>query len=431
MKKNILVIGSGGREHALGWKLKQSPFVKQLFFAPGNAGTKSLGEKIDIKVTEIGKLQDFAKKNKIDLTIVGPEAPLVLGIADKFKKEKLAIIGPSKKASRIESSKIFSKKLLQKYNIPTADFKIFSDFEKAKKYLESTKYPIVVKADGLCTGKGVAVCSNEKEAIVFAKQLMIDKIFGNSGKKIIIEECLSGQEVSFMVATDGKYFISFLPSQDHKRLKDKDLGPNTGGMGAYTPVPFVDKKLLHEIENKIVKPTINALFKEGCLYQGILYPGLIITSDGAKVLEYNCRFGDPETQPLMIMLETDLYEILMSIHKKNINNQKIKFKKGAAVCVVLAAENYPNTPAKGEIINGLDKITISNIQVFHAGTVVKNNKIVTNGGRVLGVTSFGKDMKLALKNAYSAVGKKGINFKGMQYRKDIGNNAIANIKYKK
>lgn len=412
----ILVIGSGGREHALGWKIKQSSQVEKIYFAPGNPGTKEVGENINIDANDFKKLVQFAKNKKIDLTIVGPETPLVLGIVDVFRKEKLNIIGPSKKASQIEGSKTFAKEIMKKYKIPTAEYFAFSDFDQAKKHLDKAKYPLVIKADGLCMGKGVAVCKNKKEAEKFLKQLV--------GKKIIIEECLFGQEISFMVITDGKDFLSFLPSQDHKRLSDNDRGPNTGGMGAYTPVPFVDKKLLKRIEKEIVEPTIKGMAKEGCLYQGILYPGLILTKDGPKVLEFNCRFGDPETQPLMMQLESDLVEIFQAQLKKRLKKEKIVFKKGFSVSVILASAGYPGEYKKGEVIFGLDKIKDENIQIFHSGTKELNKKIVTNGGRVLAVTAYGKILKETIKKAYQNIGKKGVYFKGMQFRKDIGKKGL-------
>ncbi len=420
----ILIIGSGGREHALGWKIKQSPLVKKIYFAPGNPGTKEIGENVNIAVTDINKLISFAKKNKIDLTVVGPETALVLGITDVFGKEKLKIIGPSKKASQIESSKTFAKQLMKKYKIPTAEFFTFNNFDAANKYLQHTKYPLVVKADGLCLGKGVAVCKNKKEAEQFLKQLIVDKIFGKSGEKIIIEECLFGQEISFMVITDGKDFLSFSPSQDHKRLSDSDRGPNTGGMGAYTPVPFLDKKLITQIEKEIVAPTIKAMEKEGCLYQGILYPGLILTREGPKVLEYNCRFGDPETQPLMMSLESDLVEIFLSQQKGKLKNKKIVFKKGFSVGVVLVSAGYPNEYKKGDQIFGLDKVNDKDIQVFQAGTKELDKKTVTSGGRVLAVTSHGQTLTETIEKTYRLIGKKGINFKGMQFRTDIGKKGL-------
>lgn len=412
----MLIIGSGGREHALGWKIKQSPLVTKIYFAPGNPGTKQIGENIPIEITDLKGLLKFAKTKKIDLTVVGPEIPLVFGIADIFRKEKLKILGPSKKASQIEGSKTFAKEIMKKYKIPTAQYFAFSDFDQAKKHLNKAQYPLVIKADGLCMGKGVAVCKNKKEAEKFLKQLV--------GKKIIIEECLFGQEISFMVITDGKDFLSFLPSQDHKRLIDNDRGPNTGGMGAYTPVPFVDKKLIKQIEKEIVEPTIRGMAKEGCLYQGILYPGLILTKEGPKVLEYNCRFGDPETQSLMMQLESDLLEIFLAQQKKQLKKKGLKFKKGFSVGVVLASDGYPGDYKKGEIIFGLDKIKDENVQIFHAGTKKLNQKIVTNGGRVLTVTASGAILKETIEKTYQAIGKKGIHFKGMQFRKDIGKKGL-------
>ena len=421
----ILIIGSGGREHALGWKIKQSPQVDKIYFAPGNPGTKKIGENVpNIEVTDIKKLLKFAKSKKIDLTVVGPEIPLVLGISDVFRKEKYNIFGPSKCASQIEGSKTFAKELMKKYKIPTAKYFTFNDFNEAEKYLQKAKYPLVIKADGLSLGKGVAVCKNKKEAEKFLKQLMVDKIFGVSGEKIIIEECLYGQEISFMVITDGKDFLSFLPSQDHKRLIENNQGPNTGGMGAYTPVPFVDKKLLKQIEKEIVAPTIKAMAKEGCLYQGILYPGLILTREGPKVLEYNCRFGDPETQPLMMQLKSDLLEIFLAQQKKQLKNKKLVFKKGFSVGVVLASAGYPGEYKKGDQIHGLDKIIDEEVQVFHAGTKETGKKIVTNGGRVMSITSHDNSLTEAIKKTYRQIGKKNIHFKGMQYRRDIGKNGL-------
>src|SRR3989344_3946148 len=376
----ILIVGLGGREHALGWKIKQSPLVSKIYFTPGNPGTRIIGENVAIEPTDIKGLLNFAKSKKIDLTVVGPETPLVMGITDVFKKEKLKIFGPSKLASQIEGSKIFAKQLMKKYKIPTAEYFTFNNFKKAEDYLQKAKYPLVIKADGLSLGKGVAVCKNKNDSKKFLKQLMVDKIFGGSGENIIIEECLFGQEISFMVITDGKDFLSFLSSQDHKRLITNNQGPNTGGMGAYTPVPFVDKKLLKQIEKEIVAPTIKAMAKEGCLYQGILYPGLILTREGPKVLEYNCRFGDPEIQPLMMSLESDLVEILLAQQKNKLKNKKLIFKKGFSVGVVLASTGYPGDYKKGDQIIGLDKVNDRNVQIFHAGPKEIDKKIITNGG---------------------------------------------------
>jgi len=420
----ILIIGSGGREHALGWKIKQSPLVSKIYFAPGNPGTKQIGKNVSIEVTNIQRLLKFAKGKKIDLTVVGPETPLVLGISDVFKKEKLKIFGPSKKAAQIEGSKTFSKQLMKKYKIPTAEYFSFNNFSEANKYLQHVKYPQVIKADGLSLGKGVAICKNRKDAEKFLKQLMVDKIFGGSGEKIIIEECLYGQEISFMVITDGKDFLSFLPSQDHKRLNENNQGPNTGGMGAYTPVPFLDKKLIKQIEKEIIIPTIKAMAKEGCLYQGILYPGLILTKEGPKVLEYNCRFGDPETQPLMMSLESDLIEIILAQQKGNLKNKKLIFKKGFSIGVVLASAGYPEEYKKGDQIIGLGKVNDKDVQIFHAGTKEVDKKIITNGGRVLSITAKSITLDETIKKAYQYIGKKGVYFKGMQYRKDIGKNGL-------
>ena len=420
----ILIIGSGGREHALGWKIKQSPLVDRIYFAPGNPGTKKIGENISIEVTDIDKLLKFAKDKKIDLTVVGPETSLVLGITDAFRKEKLKIFGPSKKAAQIEGSKTFAKELMKKYKIPTADYFVFDNSDEAKNHLQHAKYPLVIKADGLCLGKGVAVCKNRKKAEKFLQELMIDKTFGPSAEKIIIEECLYGQEISFMVITDGKDFLSFSSSQDHKRLIENNQGPNTGGMGSYTPVPFVDKKLLRQIEKEIVAPTIKAMTKEGCLYQGILYPGLILTREGPKVLEYNCRFGDPETQPLMMQLESDLVKIFLAQQKNQLKKKKLVFKKGFSVGVVLASAGYPGEYKKGDQIIGLDKVNDKDIQIFHAGTKEVDKKIITNGGRVLSITSTGSTLEETIKKAYQFIGKKNIHFKGMQFRKDIGKNGL-------
>ncbi|MBI4991121.1 phosphoribosylamine--glycine ligase [Candidatus Gottesmanbacteria bacterium] len=440
----ILVIGSGGREHALIWKIAMSPKVKKIYCAPGNLGieTVKLGsglkvakgltpfvENIPIQVHELDKLVKFAKEKKIDLTIVGPEAPLIFGIADLFARNNLPIIGPAKKAAQIEGSKVFAKELMAKYGIPTAKFAVFDSFHKAKLYIEAQKFPLVIKAEGQCFGKGVSVCQNKKEANKFLENIFKKKIFDREGKRIVIEECLEGQEVSFMLATDGKDFVSLLPSQDHKRVNDCDRGPNTGGMGAYAPVPFVDKKLIKRIEKEIVIPALRGMQKEGCQYKGILYPGLIITRDGPKVLEFNCRFGDPETQPLMMLLKTDIVDLFEALVDKKLKNYKLKWYKGAAVCVVLTAKGYPGEYEKGKIIYGLPKpfargTLAKAVMVFHSGTKILNGKLVTLGGRVLGVTARGKNLKDAIKNVYKYIGKKGVYFPGMHYRKDIGKKAV-------
>ncbi len=441
----ILIIGSGGREHALVWKIAQSPKVKKIYCAPGNPGIGQIAENVPIGYSQLdpvspagGQLVKFAKDKKIDLTFVGPEVPLIDGIVDSFQKNNLAIVGSSKKAARLEGSKAFAKDLMKRYRIPTAQFETFTDYKKASAFLKrlnfvkgsTFKYPIVIKASGQAAGKGVLVAKNKKEALNFLREIMIDKIFGSSGNQVVIEECLIGQEVSFMVATDGKDFVSFLPSQDHKRIFDNDRGPNTGGMGAYAPVSFVNKKMIDQIEKTIVAPTINAMAREGIPYAGILYPGLILTKDGPKVLEFNCRFGDPETQPLMMLLKTDLIDILHAIKNKNIKNLKLRWYLGSAVCVVLTSKGYPNKYDTDKEIYGLSRASLARgpltrlIQIFHSGTKSINGQIVTSGGRVLGVTARDKNLQLAIKKAYKYIGKKGVYFSGMHYRKDIGRHGL-------
>ncbi len=421
----VLVIGSGGREHALVWKIAQSKKVTKIYCAPGNPGTAQIAKNISINPDKLNLLVQLAIKEKIDLTIVGPEIPLIGGIVDLFEKNNLTIIGPNRKAAQIEGSKVFSKKLMLKYGIPTAPFAVFDDYPLALKFIKTQKYPLVIKADGQCAGKGVAVCNNEKEAGNFITTLMKDKVFGSSGNQIIIEECLRGPEVSFMVATDGNNFISLLPSQDHKRINDNDRGPNTGGMGAYTPIPYVRKNLIKRIETEIVGPTLRALKKEGCIYKGILYPGLILTRDGPKVLEFNCRFGDPETQPLMMTLKSDIITLFEAIINKSINKYKLKWYKGASVCIVLASSGYPGIYEKGKVIKGLEKYQdLKDVCAFHAGTNIVKGKITTCGGRVLGVTGRGKNLSKAMRNVYKIIGDNGINFPGMQYRKDIGRKGL-------
>ena len=425
----VLVIGSGGREHALVWKIAQSKKVEKIFCAPGNPGTGSLAENIPIKVNQLKKLLLFAKKEKIDLTIVGPENPLILGIADLFAKNNISLVGPSKKASRLEGSKIFAKKLMKKYGIPTAKFEVFSVLSRAKKYLSEQKYPLVIKADGQCLGKGVAVCRKEFEAQKFLKSLMKDKVFGKSGSRVIIEECLIGQEISFMAATDGINYVSFLPSRDHKRVFDGDRGPNTGGIGAYAPVKFVDDKPIKKIEKEIVQATLIAMKREGCPYSGILYPGLILTAEGPKVLEFNCRFGDPETQPLMTLMTTDIIDIFEAIVKKKVKNLRVKWSNASSVCVVLTAQGYPGNYEKGKIIFGLPKPfarggLVNAVMTFHSGTKILNGKLVTNGGRVLGITAKRSNLKTAITNTYKHIGGNGIHFSGMHYRHDIGKKGL-------
>ncbi len=421
-KINILVIGSGGREHAICMKLKDSKRVAKIFCAPGNPGIGEDAINVPIAATSIQSLCDFALAHEIDMTFVGPEAPLLLGIVDLFVKHNLAIVGPTKKAAQIEGSKIFAKKIMKKYSIPTAQFEIFRDSKEALKYLNNCSYPVVLKADGPALGKGVAVCRTMNEAKAFIKKLMNDKIFGQAGSRIIAEEYLEGQEVSFMVATDGEDFVTFLPSQDHKRVFDNDLGPNTGGMGAYAPVPFVRKEMIRRIEREIVKPTMYALKKENAEFQGILYPGIILTKTGPKVLEFNCRFGDPETQPLLSLLKSDLVDIFYAIKNKKIRKITLQWNKGFAVCVVLTAPGYPEKYQKQILIHGLRDH--KKVKIFHSGTAVHNGDIVSWGGRVLGITAVGRTLQNAMTQTYNSIGKKGVYFAGMQFRRDIGKKGL-------
>lgn len=419
----VLVVGSGGREHALVWKISQSPLVKKVYCATGNGGIEKQAECIDIKAEDIEGLKKFALKEKIDLTVVGPESLLVKGIVDEFEKANLKIFGPNKKASQLEESKVFAKDLMRKYGIPTAEFEVFEDSKEAIPYIKSKEMPIVVKADGLAAGKGVIVCKTHNEATNAVKTIMEDRIFGDSGKKIVIEECLEGEEASILAFTDGEH-IELLPSsQDHKRIYDGDKGPNTGGMGAYSPAPVVEN-LLPIIEENIIGRTMDGFKKEGIVYKGILYAGLMIKDGNPKVLEFNVRFGDPETQAILPRMQTDIIQPIMATIDGNLDEVDCKWKKESCVSIVLASGGYPGDYRKGKIIDGLDKLENSkDIVVFHAGTKrLQDGKIVTDGGRVLGISALGKGIKEAIDNAYGAVDY--INFENMYYRKDIGKKAL-------
>ncbi len=427
----ILVIGSGGREHALVWKVAQSKLVDKVFCAPGNAGIAQEAECADIKAENIPALLDFAEKEKIDLTVVGPEAPLALGIADEFKKHSLKIFGPNKKASQLEASKVFAKELMAKYNIPTADFKVFDNSDKAKQYIEKKNSPCVVKADGLAQGKGVFVAKDAAEAQNAVKIIMQEKAFAEAGNKIIVEDCLQGQEASIIVFTDSREVMPLASSQDHKRVFDGDSGPNTGGMGAYSPAPVVTPELFKEILDKIIYRTIDGMSKEGIDYRGGLYAGIMITKEGPKVLEYNVRFGDPETQAILPRLKTDLLEAMLAVSdgklNKAVKSGLLNWDSRACVCVVCASKGYPGNYEKGKEIFGLEEAAeMKDIKVFHAGTKVlmANGKwhIAANGGRVLGVTGLGNNLGEAIHKTYQAVEK--ISFAGMHFRKDIGQKAL-------
>lgn len=422
-KQKILIIGSGGREHAIGWKIAQSPRCGSLYFAPGNGGTAGLGTNVPIQATDIKGLLDFVQKEKIDLTLAIPDDPLALGIVDEFWKNNLQIFGPTKRAAQLESSKAFAKRFMKRNNLPTARFEVFTDFWQAKDYLEGENLPIVIKASGLALGKGVIIAQSKKEALEALEDILIKKIFGESGNEVVIEEFLEGPEISTHAFSDGISYKVFPSSEDHKRIGENDIGPNTGGMGTVAPLPFVTKEIMEKIEQEIIAPTLEAMRKEGIPYEGVLYPGLILTKDGPKILEYNARFGDPETQTYLRLLETDLLEIIEACCAKKLAEKKIEWKNLCACNIVLASGGYPGNYEKGKIISGIKEAEKEkNIVVFQAGTLLKNDQLVTNGGRVLGVSATGDSLESALILAYKAAGK--ISFDGMQYRKDIGKKAL-------
>ena len=419
----VLVIGSGGREHALCWKIRQSPLVKTLYCAPGNPGIARQAKCVDIKVSDIEGLLRFARAEEIDLTVVGPEFPLSLGIADRFNEEGLAIFGPTRAASEIETSKVFSKNLMKKYGIPTAFFSTFDDFQEALEWVKEVKPPLVIKADGLASGKGVFICRTETEAAEVLDDIMRRKIFGDSGDRVVIEEFLSGEEASFFAVSDGRNVIPLESYQDHKALLDGDRGPNTGGMGAYSPAPVITPDLTDEIMRRIIIPTVNALKEEGREYRGVLFAGLMVEGSEPRVLEYNCRFGDPETQPLMMRMDSDIVPILSAAAGKGLSVETIKWKDEASVCVVLASKGYPGDYKKGALITGLDNVDdMDNVVAFHSGTSADNGNIVTDGGRVLGITALGRTIPDAINLAYKAVGK--VDCDSLYYRTDIGKKAL-------
>ncbi|MDO8446200.1 MAG: phosphoribosylamine--glycine ligase [Deltaproteobacteria bacterium] len=424
----ILVVGSGGREHALVWKIKQSTKFKTqnsiLFCAPGNAGIAQIAECVDIKVEDIDRLLSFAKKEGIDLTVVGPEVPLTAGIVDEFENAGLRIFGASRRAAEIEGSKAFSKAVMKKYGIPTAEYEAFTEKEKAISYVKAKGAPIVVKASGLAAGKGVIVASTLEEAIDAVNMIMGDKAFGAAGDEVVIEEFLEGEEVSFLAFTDGKIVLPMPSAQDHKRIYDNDEGPNTGGMGVYSPAPVLTDELRERVMKEIMLPTVQGMASEGRPYKGVLYAGLMMTRKGPKALEFNARFGDPETQPLMMRMKSDIIEVMEAVIDERLSDIRIEWDNRASVCVVMAAGGYPGDYKKGDEIKGLDDAAkMNDVMVFHAGTALKDGKVVTNGGRVLGVTALGNGIKEAIDSAYQAVSK--INWNGVHYRKDIGRRALS------
>lgn len=421
----ILVIGSGGREHALAWKIAQSRLCDKVFCAPGNGGIAQIAECIDIQAENIPGIIEFCRKEKIDLVVIGPEAPLALGLSDELRKQGLRVFGPSKKAAQLEASKIFAKEMMAKYKVPTAAFDIFEDASAAEKYIDKIGVPCVIKADGLAAGKGVVVAETVDEAKKAVSSMMEEKIFGEAGRRIIIEECLQGEEASILVITDSKEVIALASSQDHKRIFDNDQGPNTGGMGAYSPAPVVTRGLFKEILEKIVYRTIDGLAKEGIDYCGVLYAGVMLTKEGPKTLEFNVRFGDPETEAILPRLKSDLLEVMLAASEGKLNRVRtLEWDERACVCVVCASGGYPGDYEKGKEITGLDKAAeMKDIVVFHSGTKAQGTKILTNGGRVLGVTGLGKTIKESIVHTYKAVEK--IHFEGMHYRKDIGRRAVS------
>lgn len=424
MGKRVLVVGQGGREHALVWKLAQSPQVEKIFAAPGNPGIAALAECIPIEAADIQGLLDFARRENIGLTVVGPEIPLVKGIVDRFRAAGLLIFGPTAEAARLEGSKVFAKNLFRKYGIPTARYQVFSDLGAAKDYARSftaAGQAVVIKADGLAAGKGVVVAADQAEAEAAINSIMLDKSFGSSGDQVVVEECLQGEELSFFAISDGKNFVPLLSAQDHKRVFDNDEGPNTGGMGAYANPPLFTAALGEQILEEVIKPTIAAMLAEGCPYQGVLYAGLMITPEGPKVLEYNARFGDPETQVLMPMIKSDLLPVLEAAAAGDLRDTALEIDHRGCVCVVLASGGYPAAYENGKAITGLDKLEPDTI-VFHAGTACRDGRLVTNGGRVLAVVCRGADTREAIAKVYREVAK--VSFDNMHYRRDIGWRAL-------
>lgn len=417
----VLVVGSGGREHALCWKIAQRPDT-EIYVAPGNIGMVDVATLVNIKVDDIAGLVDFAKAEGIDLTVVGPELPLTLGIVDAFQDAGLACFGPNKAAAKLEGSKAFSKELMKKYGIPTAAFDTFTDVEKAKAFVDEIGVPCVVKADGLAAGKGVIICMTREEADKAIEDMLTDHAFGDASATIVIEEYMVGPEVSALAFADGKSVLPMVSAQDHKRIFDGDKGPNTGGMGAYSPAPVYTEALSAEVNKTIIEPTIAAMAAEGTPFTGILYTGLMLTEKGPRVLEYNVRFGDPETQPIMVRMKSDIVALFQACVDGKLDEATLEWHDEAAVCVIMASGGYPASSEKGVPIHGLDDIAAEEAIVFHSGTAEKDGEIVTNGGRVLGVTAKDATIKGAIDKAYAAVEK--INFDHMQFRRDIGARAL-------
>ncbi len=415
----VLVIGGGGREHALVWKISQSPIVTDIYCAPGNAGSAEISNNVPIAADQIDQLLEFAETNEIGLTVVGPEQPLVMGIVDRFQEKGLRIFGPTALAAELEGSKAFSKDLMKKYGLPTAEYETFTSRELAHRYVDQKNRPLVVKASGLAAGKGVILCQNREEGLRAVDTIMKEKTFGEAGEKVVIEEFLEGQEVSVLAFSDGNTVLLMDSAQDHKAALDGDKGPNTGGMGAYSPAPVFTDILRQKVRDKIMLPLVRAMKSEDRSYKGILYAGLMLTKYGPKILEFNARFGDPETQPLLVRMESDIVPLFEACIDGNLDQYELKWKPESSVCVVMAAKGYPGSYGKGKPITGLEEAgKLPDVVVFHAGTKGDGNKVLTNGGRVLGVTATGPDTSSAIKKVYEAVEK--IKWDGIHYRKDIG-----------
>jgi phosphoribosylamine--glycine ligase len=419
----VLVVGSGGREHSLVWKIRQSPSVSKVYCAPGNAGIAQMAECVDIAATDLEDLAAFGEEKGVGLTVVGPELPLTMGIVDQFGEKGLRIFGPLRAAAEIEGSKVFCKYLLSKYGVPTATYRTFDDRDEAAAYIESIGGPMVVKADGLAAGKGVILSPTKEDALKALDTIMLEKAFGEAGNRVIVEEFLVGEEASFIALTDGKTVVPLASSQDHKAIYDGDKGPNTGGMGAYSPAPVVTEEVHRKIMDEIMIPTIEGMASEGRTYRGVLYAGLMVTDGQPKVLEFNARFGDPENQPIMMRMKGDIVPLLEACIDGSLEGMTVEWDPRWAVCVVMASGGYPGSYEKNKVIKGLDSISqMRDVFVFHAGTGRSGDNVVTNGGRVLGVTALGEDAKFAIDLAYSAVKK--IQWDGVHYRSDIGKRAL-------
>jgi phosphoribosylamine---glycine ligase len=419
----VLVVGGGGREHALAWKIRRSPLVKELWVAPGNGGIAELARLVPIAADDVAGLVDFATEKKIDLTVVGPELPLTLGLVDELERRGLRAFGPRRDGAALEGSKAFTKRLLEKCGVASARFEVFSEAEPARAFVASSRMPIVVKADGLAAGKGVTIAATREEAFAAIDQSLRERAFGDAGESVVIEEFLEGEEASFLALTDGETVLPLDSSQDHKRIFDGDRGPNTGGMGVYSPAPVVTRDVHGRVMRDVLEPVVAGLRAEGIRYQGILYAGLMIKDGVPRVLEFNARFGDPECQALLVRLESDIVEVMLAVAERRLAGNRLRWDPRASVCVVLAAEGYPGKVAKGDEISGLDALRDwQRGVVFHAGTARRGEKLVTDGGRVLGVTALGASLREAVDEAYRGVDR--IHWRGMQYRHDIGAKAL-------